>query len=124
MSLRRNTQNNNVRSIVQTLTVIGESNVTSKPLHIGDALQSQSFIFAKTDDTTDVEVVLEISYDGLIYHPIETFGEYFYSLPASIGTATNALTLYPSYPASKIRLNVYKSSAGNITMDVLLSCRY
>ena len=123
MSLK-NTQHNRVRSIVETLTVIGGSNVTSKSLHISDALQSQSFIFAKTAVTTDVEVVLEISYDGLLYHPIETFSEYFVSLPASIGTATNVLTLYPAYPASKIRLNVYKSSAGNITMDVLLSCRY
>ena len=123
MSLR-DTQHNRVRSIVETLTVIGSSNVTSKSLHISDALQSQSFIFAKTANTTDVEVVLEISYDGILYHPIETYSEYFYSLPASIGTATNVLSLYPAYPASKIRLNVYKSSAGNITMDVLLSCRY
>ena len=123
MSLR-DTQHNRVRSIVQTLTVIGSSNVTSKPLHISDALQSQSFIFAKTANITNVEVVLEISYDGLIYHPIETFSEYFYTLPSTIGTATNVLTLYPAYPASKIRLNVYKSSAGNITMDVILSCKF
>ena len=57
MSLR-DTQHNRVRSIVETLTVIGSSNVTSKSLHISDALQSQSFIFAKTANTTDVEVVL------------------------------------------------------------------